>query len=171
MLQPPHSRMRLAICRSQSPVEQHHIRGAFRFGLTKVQGPAVREQVVAMLLNVDSELAKGLAADLGMRLPKPMPRAQTRVTKPEVERSPALSLMARPGDGTIRMRGIAILVSDGVDGEAARALYDGVSATMRSDEPDPGVLIGDDVSAVLPKVLKAIARHRHCERELDPPAV
>ncbi len=47
--------------------------------------------------------------------------------KPEVERSPALSLFARPGDGNIRTRRIAILVADGVDGEAATALHEALT--------------------------------------------
>ena len=41
---------------------------------------------------------------------------------PEVATSPALSLFARPGDGSIRARRVAILVADGVDGKAASAL-------------------------------------------------
>jgi catalase len=246
--------------RSQSPAEQRHIRNAFRFELTKVQVPAVRERVVAMLLNVDAELGRGLAADLGIQPPKPMPRALKSVPKPEVERSPALSLMARPGDGGVRTRRVAIVVADGVDGEAAQALYDGliaagalpryvsarlgtvetgdgdtlevdgtletmpsvlfdavavpggqagvevlgklghvaeflkdqyrhakpllalgaasalfenagVSASLPSGETDPGVLVEQEVRAALPKFVKALARHRHYERELDPPAV
>ena len=38
---------------------------------------------------------------------------------PEVTTSPALSLFARPGDGSIRARRVAILVADGCDGSAA----------------------------------------------------
>ena len=51
---------------SQTPVEKAHIIRAFRFELTKVQVPAVRERVVAMLRNVDDELAEAVAAGLGM---------------------------------------------------------------------------------------------------------
>ena len=246
--------------RSQSPAEQRHIRNAFRFELTKVQVPAVRERVVSMLLNVDAELGKGLAEDLGLEVPKPMPRALKNAPKPEVERSPALSLMARPGDGGVRTRRVAILVANGSNGAAAQALYDGlsaagalpryvsarlgsvqtedgdeleadgtletlpavlfdavavpggkagvkelgtlghvleflkdqyrhakpmlalgaasalfesagVSATLPSDEPDPGVLLEAEARAAVAKFVKAIARHRHYERELDPPMV
>ncbi|HEY3499841.1 MAG TPA: catalase [Polyangiaceae bacterium] len=247
--------------RSQSPVEQRHIRNAFRFELTKVQVPAIRERVVAMLLNVDVELGKGLAADLGMPLPKPLPRALKNPARPEVERSPALSLLARPGDGSIRTRQVAVLVAHGVADEA-RALHDGltaegavpryvaarlgtvetadggsidvdgtfetlpsvlfdavavpggekavealgtighveaflkdqyrhakpllglgaaaslfekagVSALLPSEEPDPGVVLGEagDVKASLRKFVQAIGRHRHYERETDPPVV
>src|SRR6476659_7647473 len=52
--------------RSQTPVEQAHIRGALRFELTKVQVPAVRQRVVAMLRNIDDSLAGNVARDLGM---------------------------------------------------------------------------------------------------------
>ncbi|HEV8549265.1 MAG TPA: catalase, partial [Polyangiaceae bacterium] len=113
--------------RSQSPVEQAHIRRGFRFELTKVQVPAVRERVVAMLANVDTDLATTLAAELGMELPKPLPRALKNVSAPEVTMSKALSLFARPGDGSIRTRRVAILVANGVDGAAARALHAGLS--------------------------------------------
>jgi len=112
---------------SQTPVEQAHIRGAFRFELSRVTIPAVRERVVAMLANVASDLAEPLADDLGIEMPPRMPRAQKTPARPEVTRSPALSLMARPGDGGIRGRQVAILVADGVDAEAARALHEGLA--------------------------------------------
>ena len=113
---------------SQSPIERAHIRRAFRFELTKVQVPAIRERVVSMLRNASEALAQDLAADLGMETPAPMPRAIERVPKPEVDRSPALSLLARPGDGSIATRRLAILVTDGVDGNAVRALVERMSA-------------------------------------------
>ena len=76
---------------------------AFRFELTRVQTPAVRERMVAMLANVAAELAEGVAEGLGMALPEPHAAgARARRSKPEVTRSPALSLLARPGDGSIR---------------------------------------------------------------------
>jgi catalase len=46
--------------------------------------------------------------------------------KSEVQASKALSLFARPGDGGIRTRRVAILVADGVDGEAASTLHEGL---------------------------------------------
>jgi len=248
---------------SQTPVEKAHILRGFRFELTRVQTPAVRQRVVAMLANVDTGLAEALAADLGMPMPEPLPRALAKVTQPEVTASPALSLFARPGDGKIRTRRIAILVADGVDGAAARALHAGlaqegavpryigprlgtvqaedgstldVEATLEtmpsvlfdalalpggkaavtqlgnigqalefikdqyrhgkpilaagaaaalvenagvptvlsSGKPDPGILIpGPEASvpASLPQFVAAIARHRHHERETDPPMV
>jgi catalase len=55
-----------------------------------------------------------------------MPPVLKRKPRPEVEKSKALSLFARPGDGSIRTRRVAILVADGVDGEAAATLHEGL---------------------------------------------
>jgi catalase len=247
---------------SQTPVEKAHIARALRFELTKVQVPAIRRRVVAMLVNIDGGLARKVASDLGIELPEALPKALRSVPKPEVRASAALSLFARPGDGRIATRRIAILVADGVDGEAAETLHEGllaqgavpryvgarlgavqtedgdelevevtfetmpsvlfdgavviggstavkilgnlghtlefikdqyrhakpilalgagadlienagISATLPSGEPDPGVLIGRHASATkaLPDFINAIGRHRHHEREMDPPEV
>jgi catalase len=247
---------------SQTPVEQAHIRRGFRFELTKVQVPAIRARVVSMLANVDAGLARALATELGMEMPKPMPKAIKAVAAPEVSVSPALSLYSRPGDGSIATRRIAILVADGVDGVAAQALHEGLAAAgavpryvgirlgsvrtaqgetleaevtletmpsvlfdavavlggkeavvelgnvghalefikdqyrhakpilalgegadlvenagapanLPSGDPDPGMLSAKQGGAreALPAFIKAIARHRHHEREMDPPAV
>jgi catalase len=111
--------------KSQTPVEKRHIIAAFRFELSRVQTPAVRERMVAGLMNVDSDLAQGVAAGLGIgSMPAPLPRVLERKVRPEVNESPALSLFARPGDGDVRGRRVAILVADGVDGEPLRALAD-----------------------------------------------
>jgi catalase len=101
---------------------------AYRFELSRVQVAAVRERMVAGLANVADDLAAAVAAGLGMEVPPPLPRAIDDPLPPEVEASPALSLMARPGDGTIRSRRVAILVDDGVDGAAALALHERLAA-------------------------------------------
>jgi catalase len=109
---------------SQSPVEQAHIIRAYRFELTKVQVPAIRERVVSQLVNVNEDLARAVAEGLGIEVPDPQPAIVPRNNRPEVKRSPALSLLARPGDGSIRTRRIALLVADGVDGAALRQLHE-----------------------------------------------
>jgi catalase len=109
---------------SQTPIEKAHIVRAYRFELTKVQTIAVRRRVVSMLANVAEELARAVADGLGMELPPPLPRALATPVEPEVRSSPSLSLLARPGDGSIRTRQVAILVADGIDGEFASELHD-----------------------------------------------
>jgi catalase len=246
---------------SQSPVEQAHIAAAFRFELSKVTVPAVRERMVSSLRNASESLAAQVAGGLGMELPPPMPRSLARPSKPEVTVSPALSLFARPGDGGITGRKIAVLVAHGVDGQkasdvhaalfargavprfvaprigpvktadgiainadaslenepgflfdalvlpdgaegvaalardghtmefikdqyrhckpimvlpASRPLLDkaGVSAALPSGEPDPGMVeVSGDVNGAIELFVKALALHRHPERETDPPVV
>ena len=108
---------------SQTEVEKAHIIAAFRFELSRVQTTAVRERMVSGLMNVAPELADAIADGLGMRqMPDPMPKVLKTDVKPEVKKSPALSLFARPGDGTVRARRVAIAVADGVDGDEVRAL-------------------------------------------------
>jgi catalase len=107
---------------SQSPAEQAHIANAFRFELTRVQTPAVRRRILALLANVDAALAADVADGLGMEVPEPLPRA-SEAPVPEYAPSPALSLLHRPGQTGIRTRRVAILVAPGVDGAQVTKLY------------------------------------------------
>jgi catalase len=108
---------------SQSPVEQDHIANAFRFELSKVTVPAIRARTVAMLRNASEELARKVAMGLGLDpLPEPLPLALPKPAKAEVTKSPALSLLARPGDGTLRGRKVALLVAPGVHGASLSAV-------------------------------------------------
>jgi catalase len=142
---------------SQTAVEKQHIINAFRFELSRVQTPAVRERMVSGLMNVAAELAESVAAGLGIReLPPPMPKVMTRDVAPEVLESAALSIFARSGDGSIRTRRVAILVADGCDGAPLVALADRltregavprfVSITLGSVQPTSGDAIEVDVS-------------------------
>jgi catalase len=49
----------------------------------------------------------------------------------------------------------------------------GVPIVLPSGAPDPGIIVDKHASAadVLPRFIKAIARHRHHERESDPPSI
>ncbi|MBT9596535.1 MAG: catalase [Vitreoscilla sp.] len=107
---------------SQTAVEKSHVAGGFRFELSKVTVPAIRERMVSSLVNVSHELAATVAAGLGIDVPAAMPKVQAQLAKPEVTSSAALSLTARPGDGGIRTRSVAILVADGVDGKSVAAV-------------------------------------------------
>jgi catalase len=108
---------------SQSDVEKSHIVDAFRFELTKVQTVAVRRRMVAGLRNVAEDLAEAVAEGLGLELPDPLPKVLERAPRAEIDSSSALSLFARPGDGDIATRRVAILVADGVDGEPLARLH------------------------------------------------
>ena len=102
---------------SQTPVERAHIAAAFRFELSKVTVPAIRERTVSMLRNASESLAQQVADGLGMEaMPDAMPKALEFPEAPEITSSPALSLTFRPGEQGIRARKVALLVTNGVDG-------------------------------------------------------
>lgn len=103
---------------SQMPWEQNHIAAGFRFELSKCTVPAIRERMVAQLVNVSPALAQKVADGLSMPLPEALPRALETNVESEVEASPALSLTGHPGDGSIATRKVAILVADGVDAQS-----------------------------------------------------
>jgi len=113
---------------SQTDVEKAHIVAAFRFELSKVGVPAIRERMLGSLVNVSIELAAGVAAGLGMDVPDGLPSAIATPPTPEVRLSPALSLTALPGECGVRTRQIAILVADGVHGASIAALHAALSA-------------------------------------------
>lgn len=112
---------------SQAPHEQQHIIDALRFELSKVTVPGIRQRMLALLRNIAEPLAEGVAAGLGMALPAPLPNPAKQV-KPEVSHSPALSLLARPGDGGIRTRQVAVLVAAGADAASLREVVDTLQA-------------------------------------------
>jgi catalase len=137
---------------SQTPIEQAHIVRAFRFELTKVQVPAIRERVVSQLVNVNADLAAQVARGLGIEVPEAQTALRPINPKAEVKKSPTLSLLARPGDGGIRTRRIALLVAKGVDLEPLRAIHAALldaGAVPRYVGPHLGSVGGVDVEITL----------------------
>src|SRR4026209_2557548 len=96
--------------RSQSAAEQNHIVRALRFELGKVETPPIRERMLGLLAQVDTDLANRVAAGLGLSVPKkldkPMnmsvpadsdPRKfQPKKVTEELEPSPALRMVDNP---------------------------------------------------------------------------
>jgi catalase len=113
---------------SQSAAEKEHIVAGFRFELSKVDVPAIRQRMVDNLAHVDEKLARRVAEPLGIGAPDAKAAAgragyrEHRMTLP-IEESPALS-MADTGDGSIRTRKIAILVADGIDSASLKPIRD-----------------------------------------------
>ena len=111
---------------SQSLSEKDHIVSAFRFELSQVNVPAIRQRVVDNLAHVDLKLAMRIAATLGIKSPDPKAAAgrlgfrDYRMAS-KVDEDSALSMAGRSG-GTVKTRKIAVLVADGVDAPALRRL-------------------------------------------------
>ncbi|WP_096662261.1 catalase [Polaromonas sp. AET17H-212] len=105
---------------SQSPAEKDHIVAAFRFELSKVEVPDIRQRMVDNLAHVDAKLAARVAAPLGINAPDAKAAAgrlgfrDYRIAQ-TVDEDAALSMAGRPAADNIRTRKVAILVADGVD--------------------------------------------------------
>ncbi len=108
---------------SQTDWERQHIVGGFRFELSKLTVPAIRERMLASLVNVSADLASAVAEGLGMAVPAALPKALETPAAPELTAAPSLSLTALPGDGLIRTRKIALLVAPGVEGKSIMAVH------------------------------------------------
>jgi catalase len=105
--------------RSMSKHEQEHIIAAYSFELGKVEREFIRvRQVNEILANIDLELAKRVAQNLGLPVPK---KGTVPERKTSLSRSPALS-QANLLSGDIKTRKVAILAANGVDGAAIEAL-------------------------------------------------
>jgi catalase len=86
---------------------------------------AIRIRIVSHLLNIDEDLAGGVAENLGIaKLPKPAPAAQE---PRELDASPALSIVLN-GPDSFKDRTIGVLVSDGADADLLNALKDAAEA-------------------------------------------
>jgi catalase len=168
---------------SQTPIEQAHIVAAYRFELSKLTVPTIRERMVASLRNVSESLARQVADGLGMvTLPDAMPRVVDTVAEPEVKVSAVLSLFAKGPDDSIAGRKVAILIAHGINGSDAVAVHTaifgegavprfaapriGTVTTKEGDaveadaslENEPGVLFDALVVAHGPGVVEALAQ-------------
>lgn len=105
---------------SQTVNEREHIADAFTFELSKVERLAIRERMVAQLINVDSALAEKIAVKLGL---KDMPKAAdaAKPTRQDLKESPALSIILN-GPKSFKGRKLGVLITDGVNREILAAL-------------------------------------------------
>jgi len=111
--------------RSMSESEQRHIVSAFAFELGKVATIAIRTRMLGHLMLIDPALGERVEAALGMTgtADKITPAKAPIDMKP----SPALSLVEK-APATLKGRKLAVLVSDGVDGEIVAQLRAAVTA-------------------------------------------
>jgi len=114
---------------SQSPAEREHIISAFQFELSKVEVPAIRQRVVDNLAHVDAKLARKVAEPLGIALPDAKAaagRAGFRDVRGKLpmEAAPSLSMESNPppNGAAIATRKVAVLVANGVEMGALRAI-------------------------------------------------
>jgi len=124
---------------SMSPPEREHIIGAYSFELGKVERVFIRErQVNEILANIDLELARRVAENIGVTPPT---APTVSLKQPNPASSPALSLMNHLS-GNIKSRKVAILIANGVDGKAIEAFKqkladEGAIAKLIGPSPAP----------------------------------
>ncbi|AJP72305.1 catalase [Sphingomonas hengshuiensis] len=106
--------------RSLAEPEQAHVAFALVFELSKVGLEHVRTRVLSNLVNVDPDLAARVADGLNMPLPK---ASETAAPVQDLDLSPALRIIEGPLEPEdIEGRSIAVLVADGSDADATKAL-------------------------------------------------
>jgi catalase len=146
---------------SQTVYEQAHIASALVFELSKVEHLHVREAMVGHLLNIEEDLAKRVAAGLGLeKMPNaPRPSSPVRQMKP----SAALQIIGKMKN-TLQGRAIGILIADGSDGAAIKKIRNAAAeagATVKIIAPKVGgaklasgsILAADGQLAGMPSVL------------------
>ncbi|WP_285418783.1 catalase HPII [Pseudomonas sp. efr-133-TYG-5] len=110
---------------SMSDHEKEHIIAAYSFELGKVEREFIRaREVNEILANIDLELAKRVAANLGLPAPS---KGTVDVRKTSFDHSPALS-QANLLPENIKTRKVAILAANGVDGAAIDAMKKALAA-------------------------------------------
>lgn len=99
--------------------EQQHIKDAYAFELSKVKAVEIRERVVnEVLANIDLDLAKFVANELGLAAPT---KQNKSVKKAAVAKSDHLSTLAYPASN-IKQRKIALLVHNGANASSIDAI-------------------------------------------------
>ncbi len=139
---------------SQSEPEKQHIINALSFELSKVNDPKIRERQVAILNQIDADLAKKVGDNLNITPPKELdeltlkfarqnhPNYPLKTKKNELKSSEALSMKVKAGEGTIKTRKVAFLVDNGVSkasvDELKKALEkEGAEAVLISSKVGP----------------------------------
>jgi catalase len=146
---------------SQTAYEQAHIASALVFELSKVEHVHVREAIVGHLRHIEEDLAKRVAAGLGMNKIPDAPVAAAPVQ--EMPPSPALQIIGKMKD-TLMGRAIGILIADGSDGaviEKMKKAATEAGATVKIVAPKAGgamlvdgsMLVADGQLAGTPSVL------------------
>ena len=109
---------------SQTAYEQAHIASALVFELSKVEHSHVVEAMVGHLRHIEEDLARRVAAGLGLeKMPdKPAAAAPVKEMKP----SPALQIIGKMKD-TFAGRSVGILVADGSDGATVKKIRKAVT--------------------------------------------
>ncbi|MFD2600326.1 catalase [Sphingobacterium corticis] len=119
---------------SQSTPEKNHIVNALTFELSKVKQIAIRERILMLLGNINEDLQRQVADNLGLEIPSSntdlnlvvpadgdIKLHQSKQPTSSIERSEALS-MEKTKKESIKSRQIAVLLADGFIAESLTSI-------------------------------------------------
>jgi catalase len=131
---------------SMEQVEREHIVGAFSFELGQCQSEDVKDRMLGNLANVDAELVKAVAANLGKEAP--------RATPPRgVVASPSLSLVPAAPLPVIGCQ-VGIFAADDVDSAGVKRLTTalrGAGVNVKVIAPHGGAIVGTSGTVAVDK--------------------
>lgn len=102
---------------SLTPAEQQQMIDGLRFEIGKSKSLDVRKRMIEVINNVDNNLARRIAEDIGVPQPDKVVDNDNKTTE-------GLSIQKYPKPDNIRTRTVAILTAPGSDTAEAQALYD-----------------------------------------------
>ena len=123
---------------SQADIEQTHIVKALTFELSKCDNKGVRARMLGQLSNIDAVLTQRVADGLAWRDPIKAAPSSKR-TRTDLPSASTLSIVKK-GPPPFETRVVGVMVSDGTDAGALRALRSAVKAA------------GADLKIVAPKI-------------------
>jgi len=146
--------------RSLAKWEKEHVAGAYSFELGKCTHNHIKERMLWLIEQIDGDLAKTVAKNLGMKIPKSIEKpinqaigADSDVEKHQpgkkkiyLESDPALS-QANTKFNSIVTRQIAVLVADGFDIKAFEAMKNTLEkegAMLKLIAPHGGTITSND---------------------------
>ncbi len=138
---------------SQTEIEQKHIADAIVFELSKVEVPQIRERLVAHLPNIDQDLAKSVAENLGMKS-IPEPHEPAREVVMDLEPSDALSIL-KNGPQSFAGRKMGLLLSDGIEDDVLEAIMAAVTEAGGKVE-----VIAPKIGGIVTARGKAVSAHQ-----------
>lgn len=129
---------------SMAEWEKEHIRDAYGFELSMVEHEHVRDRYVnEILANIDTDLAKAVAEQVGVSF-----TSTKKTTKPKIT-SPALSMESSP-KGMLKGKRVAILIAPGAEVAQVTALWNELK--LEGAVPE---LVGPFLGEIVPGAPKA----------------
>ena len=154
----------------QTAVEKAHIVGGFRFELSKLTVPAIRQLVIAPrigalktadghALQAEGAFANSVAVQFDAVV-LPAGEAGVALLARHAQTQELVTLQHRHGKTILALGSAQVLLDQA-----------GIHTTLPSGDDDPGIVRAArrDLDSALAAFIAAVGKHRHPQREADPP--